>query len=232
MNTSNHIDTAIDLELLNEKYQDLSSIERVRQLFVDFHEDEVLFTSSFGTSSVYLLFLLHKARPNHKVYFLDTTYHFDETFAYREQLRSMYNLNIVDMLPEKAANEKTHKEETWRDNPDLCCDINKVQPLDKVKKLHKVWVTGLRKDQSDTRANKTIFEYDGDIIKFYPIIDVHHDMVRAFSVANHLPEHPLVKFGYDSVGCRHCTQPGKGREGRWAGKEKTECGLHNRPLVK
>lgn len=232
MNTSNHIDTAIDLELLNEKYQELSPIERVRQLFVDFHEGDVLFTSSFGTSSVYLLFLLHKARPNHTVYFLDTTFHFDETFAYREQLRSMYNLNIVDMLPEKAANEKTHKEETWRDNPDLCCDINKVQPLDKVKRLHKVWVTGLRKDQSDTRANKTIFEHDGDIIKFYPIIDVHHDMVRAFSVANHLPEHPLVKFGYDSVGCRHCTQPGKGREGRWAGKEKTECGLHNRPLVK
>jgi phosphoadenosine phosphosulfate reductase len=135
-------------------------------------------------------------------------------------------------LPNKWENEFTRKEEVWRDNPDLCCEINKVNVLDEVKSKHAVWITGLRKDQSDTRADKKIFEHDGTILKFYPIIDIDHDMVRAFSVANHLPEHPMVKFGFDSVGCRHCTQPGKGREGRWAGKGKTECGLHNRPLVK
>jgi phosphoadenosine phosphosulfate reductase len=226
------LDIAVDIEALNKKYQELTPNERMHELFNDFEEDEILLTSSFGTSSVYLLYLFSRVRPNHKVYFLNTTYHFDETIAYREQLRSLYNLNIVDLLPNKWENEFTRKEEVWRDNPDLCCEINKVNVLDAVKRNHSVWITGLRKDQSDTRADKKIFEHDGTILKFYPIIDVDHDMVRAFSIANHLPEHPMVKFGYDSVGCRHCTQPGKGREGRWVGKEKTECGLHNRPLVK
>jgi phosphoadenosine phosphosulfate reductase len=219
----------IDLIKLNKKYQELTPIERVRELFTDFPEEQVLLTSSFGTSSVYLLFLFHKARPNHKVYFLDTTYHFDETWAYRAHLEKLYHLNVHNIIPDKVENDFTRKNETWLTDPDLCCDINKVKPLDAIKKQHSVWVTGVRKDQSETRADKTIFEYDGEIIKFYPIIDVHHDMVRAFSVANHLPEHPLVAFGYQSVGCRHCTQPGEGRDGRWAGKAKTECGLHGKP---
>lgn len=219
-----------ELIQLNQKYQELSPLERVKQLFDDFTPDDILLTSSFGTSSVYLLYLIHKARPQHKVYFLDTTYHFDETLAYREHLRNMYQLNIHDIVPDKNENDFTRRENLWQSNTDLCCNINKVKPLDKLKRKHKVWITGLRKDQSDTRANKKIFEHDGEIIKFYPIIDVHHDMVRAFSIANHLPEHPLVKFGYESVGCRHCTQPGAGREGRWVGSVKTECGLHSNKL--
>lgn len=221
-----------DIESLNKKYQDLTPIERIQEIFNDFPEEEVLITSSFGTSSVYLLYLCSRVKPNHIIYFLDTTYHFDETIAYREQLRKLYNLNIVSLLPNKWENEFTRRYEVWRDNPDLCCEINKVNVLEEVKKRHSVWITGLRKDQSDTRADKKIFEHDGVILKFYPIIDVDHDKVRAFSIANHLPEHPLVKFGYESVGCRHCTRPGKGREGRWAGMAKTECGLHHRPLVK
>lgn len=216
-----------DLTLLNQKYQNLSPIERMKQLFLDFEANDILLTSSFGTSSVYLLYLIHKVQPQHKVFFLDTTYHFDETLAYREQLRNMYQLNIHDIVPDKTNNDFTRKESLWLSNADLCCDINKVKPLEALKKKHKVWITGVRKDQSDTRAKKKIFEHDGEIIKFYPIIDVHHDMVRAFSVANHLPEHPLVKFGYESVGCRHCTLPGSGREGRWSGSVKTECGLHS-----
>ena len=126
----------------------------------------------------------------------------------------------------KEEHEFTSKDETWRKNPDFCCSINKVKPLDLIKNHYKIWVSGLMKWQSDHRATLDIFELRGDILKFYPLLDVTKEERDAFIKEHQLPFHPLVEKGYNSIGCKHCTVPGEDRSGRWNNNPKTECGLH------
>ena len=212
------------LEELNIKYLLLSPEERIRELYKDF--DKVLFTSSFGTTAAYLLHLFHKVNPNETIYFLDTTYHFNETIEYKETLTRLLNLNVVDVKPEDWKNNFTQKDKTWNTDPDLCCSINKVEPIDKIKVNYDVWVSGLMSAQSAHRQNLKVFEQKDDIIKFYPLIDQNEANAKDHMKANALPQHPLLSQGYSSVGCFHCTVAGKGRSGRWVNKSKTECGLH------
>lgn len=221
--------TSKNVEQLNAKYRKLSPMERIVQLFNDFDPEEVLLTSSFGTTSIYMLYLFSQIRPKHKVYFIDTTYHFNETLRYKKVLQKKLGLNLVDLMPEAWENEFTQKDMTWLKDPDFCCQINKVNPLEKVKEKHKLWVSGLRRDQSDFRSSKEIFEEQDGMIKFYPVLDVSKDELIQFLKEHELPPHPLFSKGYDSIGCKHCTVKGNERSGRWSGKAKTECGLH-RPV--
>ncbi len=214
----------MDIELLNRKYRPLSPEERIRMLYSDFQK--ILFTSSFGTTSAILLDLFHKVNPNQSVHFLDTTYHFSETFQYKNQLTELLNLNLIEVLPEDWKNKFTREDQTWSKDPDLCCSINKVEPLDKLKPDFEIWVSGLMKTQNAFRKQMNIFEQKENIIKFYPIIDLDEKIVREYILKNNLPEHPLLAHGFASVGCIHCTVKGRGREGRWVNRSKTECGLH------
>lgn len=212
------------LDKLNKKYLPLSPEERIQMLYKDF--SKILFTSSFGTTAVYLIHLFNKIKPDETIYFLDTTYHFDETIAYKNQLTSLLNLHVVDIKPEEWKNKFTLKEKTWNTDPDLCCSINKVEPLDNLKPGFEVWVSGLMSTQNKHREGLKVFEQKGDIIKFYPLIDLKEKEVAKYIKKNNLPNHPLLSKGYSSVGCTHCTVEGKGRSGRWINKSKTECGLH------
>ena len=202
----------------------LSPEQRIQELYEDF--GKVLFTSSFGTTSAYLLHLFQKQKPDGTIYFLDTTYHFNETIEYKEQLTRLLNLKVIDVKPEVWKNNFTLQDKTWNTDPDLCCSINKVEPIDKIKINFDVWVSGLMSSQNKHRGNLKVFEQKDDIIKFYPLIDKTENDAKEYMKENNLPEHPLLKAGYNSVGCFHCTVAGKGRSGRWVNKSKTECGLH------
>ena len=214
----------MDLETLNKRYLPLTPEARIQQLYKDFKK--VLFTSSFGTTSGYLLHLFHKIKQDQTVYFLDTTYHFNETIEYKEDLTKLLNLQVIDVKPEEWKNKFTQQDKTWNSDPDLCCSINKVEPIDKIKEDFDVWVSGLLSSQNKHRGNLKIFEQKDGMLKFFPVVDRSEKDAYDHIKKNALPEHPLLKAGYNSVGCFHCTVAGKGRSGRWVNKSKTECGLH------
>jgi len=214
----------MQLEELNKRYSLLSPKDRIKELYKDF--DRVLFTSSFGTTAAFLLHLFHSVKPQQQIYFLDTTYHFNETLDYKNKLTSLLNLNVIDIKPEEWKNKFTKEDKTWNSDPDLCCSINKVEPLDKIKPNFQVWVSGLMSSQNNYRGTLKVFEEKEGILKFYPLVDLKEQDAFDYIKKNNLPEHPLLKAGFSSVGCFHCTVAGKGRSGRWVNKSKTECGLH------
>lgn len=222
----------LSIELLNDIFTPLPFEDRISLLYKYFDEEDVLYTSSFGTKSVFLLHLISKIRPSQKVHFIDTTYHFPETIAYKEQIATQFGLDIIDVTPEPAQNAITTDEEWWNDHPRMCCTVNKVVPLEPIKAQHKIWISGLMSYQTDFRSRLKIFEKQGDIIKFHPIIDIEEGEFLYQMGYNKLPKHPLEEEGFGSVGCMHCTSKGKGRNGRWKGTAKTECGLHPSYFVK
>ncbi|MEM8887583.1 MAG: phosphoadenylyl-sulfate reductase [Bacteroidota bacterium] len=214
----------MDVNSLNKRYSDLEPKARLKQLFKDF--DRVLVTSSFGTTSSIFLHLLHQVRPHHPIHFINTKYLFKETHAYRKELENRWNLNVVEVLPKRNENTFTALNYTWSKDPDACCHFNKVMPLDDLKSKHKVWISGMIGGTNENRKGKEIFRQSGDILRFYPLIDMGAQEAEWYKLMYELPQHPLKEKGFGSVGCEQCTIRGEGREGRWAGKEKTECGLH------
>lgn len=213
-----------DLKELNKKYRPLRPEERIRELYNDF--DNILFTSSFGTTAVYLIDLLHRQGIYQKVHFIDTTFHFKETLEYKQRLKEIYDLDVIDVLPDPEWNKVSHEAELWKFDPDQCCQINKVNPFNAVKLNFDVWISGLMHWQSSHRKKLEIFEGRKEIIRFHPILDISENEALEYIEKHNLPVHPLKPLGYESIGCKHCTLKGKKRKGRWAQTVKTECGLH------
>ncbi|HGX91972.1 MAG TPA: phosphoadenylyl-sulfate reductase [Candidatus Tenderia sp.] len=211
---------------LNARYRDLSVEERVAQLYQDFPAKEVMLTSSFASNSALLLHLFSTLAPEQKVIFIDTGFHFPETLEYKRKLTELYHLKVEDARAEAWKHDFTVKEQTYKTDPDFCCSVNKVEPLEEVKSHHTVWVSGLMRWQTEHRASLDVFEYRGGIIKFYPLIDITKEARDAYIREHNLPFHPLVAEGYSSIGCTHCTKPGDDRCGRWVDTAKSECGLH------
>lgn len=214
------------LEVLNREFAPLSFEERLRRLYAYFPEQEVLMTSSFGTKSALLLYFIHRVRPTQAVYFLNTTYHFPETLQYKATLAEQLQLKVVDILPDAERNRLTRETQLWASQPERCCHYNKVLPLRAVKEKHQVWISGVMSYQTGSRADLQLFEEKDGIIKFHPLIDMQEAEFLYYSGLYRLPAHPLEALGYGSIGCTHCTTKGQGREGRWPGKQKDECGLH------
>jgi phosphoadenosine phosphosulfate reductase len=211
---------------LNTRFAPLSPEDRIRALYAEFPREKVLFTSSFGTSAVILLHMFSRIEPLQQVHFIDTTYHFPETLAYRQQLTDLLGLQVVDVRPEEWKNKFTQEDQTWTKDPDFCCSINKVEPLDAIKPNFDVWVSGLMGHQNTQRQDRNVFGMGGDMLKFHPIIDMTEAEMNAYFKLHDLPEHPLQQSGYGSIGCVQCTINGQGRSGRWMGTNKSECGLH------
>lgn len=216
----------LEAERLNDIFGPLTFEERLQELYRYFPSEEVLFTSSFGARSIFLLHLLSRIQPEQTVHFIDTGFHFPETLAYKEQLTQIFRLNIVDVKPEPSQHELSRREQLWSSDPGLCCSVNKVIPLEPIKARHKVWLSGLMAHQTDFRAGLNIFERQGNILKFHPLIDIDEGEFLYHLSFHQLPPHPLEARGYGSIGCAHCTATGEGRNGRWHGTNKTECGLH------
>ena len=218
--------SASEIKALNKKYKPLSATERITQLYKDFGVSEVMLTSSFAATSAFLLKLFSEVNKEQTVFFIDTGYHFEDTLKYKAELTKRYELKVHSISALKDEHEFTTKDETWSKNPDFCCSINKVKPLDIIKNQYKIWVSGLMEWQSDHRSTLDIFELRGEILKFYPLLDISKEKRDAYIAKHDLPFHPLVAKGYNSIGCRHCTVPGGERDGRWNNNPKTECGLH------
>ena len=211
---------------LNKKYRSLNVHDRIQELYHDFDVSDIMLTSSFAATSAMLLKFFSDVNKDQLIYFIDTGYHFKETLIYKDYLTKLYDLNVLDVTAEEWKHKFTSEDKTWTKDPDLCCSINKVEPLEKIKEKYNVWVSGLMRWQSDNRSSLDIFEERNGMIKFYPLLDVTQDERESFIKDHHLPFHPLISKGYFSIGCEHCTVPGKGREGRWNNSPKTECGLH------
>lgn len=198
---------------------------RVAQVFNTFKN--VLVTSSFGTTSAVLLHLVSRIQPNCPVYFIDTGYHFEETLQYKKRLSRLLKLNVIDLRPAPAMHAKTRAQQLWSEDANRCCEINKSEPLQNIKEQYSVWMSGLIGFQSRHRQRLQILDDDQDLLKFQPLIDWNSGLVEEYIEGHGLPQHPLKKQGYHSVGCTHCTIPGAGRSGRWSDQSKTECGLHD-----
>ena len=211
---------------LNDIFRPLQPEQRITELYRHFSEDQIMLTSSFAATSAYLLHLFSVYHPTQEVLFIDTGYHFNETLIYKEYLTNIYGLQTREVRAEAWKHEFTTTDKTWGKDPDHCCAINKVEPLENIKEEHQVWISGLMSWQSDRRSSLDIFEDRGGILKFYPLLDVSREQREAYIKDHLLPFHPLQNKGFFSIGCTHCTQPGIGREGRWNNSPKTECGLH------
>ena len=142
----------IDIDALNKRYLPLTAEERINELYKDFNYDEVLLTSSFAANSAFFLHLFCTITESRQVvHFIDTTYHFQETLDYKKLLTEKYHLQVVDVKPEEWKNKFTQDDQTWKTDPDLCCSINKVEPLSSITKNFKVWASGLMKNQNEHR---------------------------------------------------------------------------------
>lgn len=216
----------IGIAELNRKYRKLKARERIKEIFTDFKPNDIMLTSSFAATSVLMLKLFSDVQPDQPVFFIDTGYHFKETLEYKEKLTRLFNLNVISVKAGKADHQLTAEKQSWKTHPEYCCLVNKVHPLDLIKKDYKVWVSGLMEWQSDHRSTLDIFEERGGILKFHPVLNISRKERDQMIKQINLPAHPLVAKGYHSIGCSHCTVPGMDRNGRWSDRLKTECGLH------
>ena len=225
--------TQADVIRLNNLFRGQDAAEAVASVIGAGLLGETAIVSSFGAESAVLLHLVTRAAPDMPVLFLDTGKHFPETLAYRDELAARLGLNLVTVTPdpdELAAKDAT--ELRWSYDPDGCCEIRKVKPLEKALTDFDTSITGRKGFQASTRAGLPRFELDGGTgrLKFNPLANWTREDLDAYFAAHNLPRHPLEADGFLSIGCFTCTErvaPGADpRSGRWAGIAKTECGIH------
>jgi phosphoadenosine phosphosulfate reductase len=224
--------TESDALRLNNMFRGTETREMLRILFKDHMLGDVALVSSFGAESAVLLHLVASVDPNIPVIFLDTGKHFPETLAYRDELAAkigLRNLRIIHPDAEVLA-KRDATDLRWSYDPDGCCEIRKVVPLEKAMAGFDASITGRKGFQSRTRTALPRFEIDGDRLKVNPLASWTKDDIEAYFAEHDLPRHPLEAQGYLSIGCSPCTsmvKPGEDpRAGRWRGWEKTECGIH------
>lgn len=228
--------TEADAVRLNNLFRGTGTGEMIRTVLGEAMLGEVAVVSSFGAESAVLLHLIASVDRSVPVLFIDTAKHFPETLAYRDQLAALLgleNLRILHPDPETlAARDAT--ELRWSYDPDGCCEIRKVIPLERALLGFDATITGRKAFQSSTRGNLPRFEIDGDRLKMNPLASWSKADLDAYFEGHRLPRHPLEAQGYLSIGCAPCTsmvKPGEDpRAGRWRGWEKTECGIHT-PIV-
>ena len=196
------------------------------------------FGNSFAiTSSMadgLLAHLAGEAIPGVHVIFLDTGYHFAETLGTRDWITGVLPITLVNVTPPQTVAEQDarHGARLHERDPDLCCAMRKVQPLAEALSGYTAWGSGVRRDESATRAGTRIVDWDAkrEMLKINPLAAWGQDDVDAYIARNDVPVNPLADLGFASIGCAPCTRPvapGEDpRAGRWAGRSKTECGIH------
>jgi phosphoadenosine phosphosulfate reductase len=233
--------TVEQIAIENARLENASAEERLA-FAVDTFGDKLMFTSSFGAGSAVLLHLWSRVAKHLPVIFLDTGFLFSETHAYKDLLARRLGLNVKTVHPEIAREAflAANGSDVMVRDSDFCCAHNKVAPLAPILKNADAWVSGLRRDQSETRKNTPILlptardEGAGTYLKVHPLATMTAANIVEYMQKFELPEHPLRAKRYLSIGCEPCTRPVEEgedeRAGRWAGSGKTECGLHSRAL--
>lgn len=223
---------ASEIEKLSQEFERKTPQEIIKW-GVDTFWPEIAMSSSFQTQSMALLHMATRVKRGLPVFFLDTGYHFWQTLIFREQIASEWQLNVIDLYrdPRWDAFVRQRVRTLPLEDPNLCCYLHKVQPMQKALKDIKVWITGIRRDQTSERAKAKILELEGDgLLKINPLLNWKKADVQRYIHENNLPYHPLFEKGYRSIGCAPCTIAvginDDERAGRWVGRGKTECGLH------
>ncbi len=224
-------DLPIDAQTASEMLADAPA-ERIIRWAVDAFAPRLAVSSSFGAESACLLHLASRAWPEIPVLFVNTGFLFPETLRFRDELVERLKLNVQESKPLVPTEQfLAERGELYKTDPDACCAVNKVEPMDRAIAGYDAWLSGIRRDQSPTRASTPIVaRLDSGLYKVSPIAAWSTRQVHEYLKRHELPYHPLFEQGYLSIGCTHCTRrvaPGQDpRSGRWSGFEKTECGLH------
>jgi len=228
--------TEKDAIRLNNMFRGHDTPDFLRAVITEGLVGDIAVVSSFGAESAVLLHMIAQIDPDMPVLFLETHKHFAETIAYRDALVArlgLSNLVILTPDPEELA-AKDANELRWSFDPDGCCEIRKVRPLARALEKFDASITGRKGFQSSTRTGLPRFEMDGTDaegrLKINPLANWTKEKLDAYFAEHDLPRHPLEAEGYPSIGCAPCTskvKPGEDpRSGRWAGWDKTECGIH------
>jgi phosphoadenosine phosphosulfate reductase len=201
-------------------------------------EHEACVTSSFQAEDVVVLHLVREVAAEIPVLFLDTGYHFEATYEYRDRMAAEWGLNLKNILPRQTVAEQEAEFGVLNQTaPDRCCGLRKVGPLFNALESYGVWFTGLRREQAKTRANLQAIERftlpsGKQLRKLSPLADWHTRDVWQYAERYEIPLLPLYELGYSSIGCEPCTSlPSSAddpRSGRWSGA-KVECGIHIQP---
>ena len=222
------------------------SVERIYQLVEQWSPEDLLrwafltfggyveIASGFGPEGIVLIDIASKVQPEFRIFTLDTDFLFPETYALMEQIEKRYGIRVErlksDLTPQDQ--ERLHGPALWSRDPDACCHFRKVEPLRRKLSQLRAWVTSIRRDQTPERAGALKVHWDSKfhLVKVNPLADWTSAKVWRYIHEHGLPYNALHDRGYPSIGCTHCTrsvQPGEdARAGRWAGFNKTECGLH------
>ena len=224
--------SATELDDIGRRFESAPPQDIVRWA-VDTFGDGLSVGASFGgASGMAILHMVAALKPNVHVFVLDTEYLFEET--HETMRRSVPALGLTNMHVYKS--ELTHEEQAakhgsalWMRDPDLCCELRKIAPNRVALAGKTAWVSGLRRDQSEGRADTPIVSWNEKfgVVKLNPLATWTEKQTWEYVMANNVPYNPLLNQGYTSIGCYNCTLPGvQGRAGRWQGFEKDECGLH------
>lgn len=221
-----------DVEALADEFEERTAQELL-EWAVDRFAGKILLTCSWQHQSSILVDMLHRLGADIRIVELDTGLLFPETYETRRRLVERYDLRLerIDPLQTVEEQELTEGPELWKRDPDRCCALRKVEPLERALVGMDAWITGIRRAQSVTRANARVLELDPrGVVKVQPLAGWSDEDVKGYLYAHDVPYNPLHDRGFPSIGCTHCTRairPGEdSRAGRWADAEKTECGLH------
>jgi phosphoadenosine phosphosulfate reductase len=201
----------------------------VLEFMVERFHPRLAVACSFQKEASVVLDLILRIAPDAHIFTLDTHVLFDETYETWRKVEERYGIEIkVHQGPSLGRQAATHGDELWLRDPDACCGLRKVQPLNRALEDMDAWVSGVRRSQSAERAKTPKLAWDArhGLWKANPLADWSDADVWRYISEHDLPYNPLHDQGYESIGCTHCTRPGAGRDGRWAGTGKTECGLH------
>jgi len=226
-------EVGLDLDGVNIEFEHRHALDIIAWA-TDRYGDRLAVSSSFGADSAVMLHLAAQVKPDITVISVDTGFLFDETLRFQRSLAERLGLNLRLYRPAMTADAFVAEHgRMWMSNPTACCAFNKQEPFQRAKQELNLaaWMTGIRREQSATRRNAPLIVRDFDgLIKLSPIADWTAQDVHYYLQENELPYHPLRNEGYTSIGCTHCTRkvdPGEDpRAGRWAGFDKSECGLH------
>lgn len=225
-----------ELKALGESFEAKSPQDVLAYAIEKFHPRIVL-ACSFGAEDVVLLDMIHRINPDVPLFYLDTDFLFPETYHTRDRILERYRLKPAQVIQMKSVltpdgQAHDHGDRLWTTNPDLCCQLRKVEPLTRALKGYDAWMTGIRRDQSPTRANAGLIEWDQKfgLVKVNPLARWSWTDVWTYITIFEVPYNPLHDRHYPSIGCTHCTAPVAAgedpRSGRWKNFGKTECGLH------
>ncbi|OZI10729.1 phosphoadenosine phosphosulfate reductase [Bacillaceae bacterium SAS-127] len=201
----------------------------------DDYGDQLMYACSFGIEGIVLIDLISSIRPDASIVFLDTGYHFQETYDIIDKVKKRYpSLHIHLQQPALTLEEQTetYGEDLWKHDPNMCCKLRKMIPLKEALEPATAWISGLRREQSETRKHTNYINQDHKFkkIKICPLIHWTWKEVWRYVTKQQLDYHILHDQGYPSIGCEPCTKPAISiedvRSGRWSGSGKTECGLH------